>query len=330
MRLAYLSFTDRGEELARKLAEQLGGSVSRCGRGCSLSGWTERQFQEAEGLVFIGAVGIAVRAAAPYLRGKDKDPAVVAVDETGRYAVPILSGHLGGANELAQAIAGVCGAEAVITTATDRNGVFAIDLWAKRQNCALEGVEEIKKISGKLLSGGEIRIKSRWPVAGTPPQGVTLTEGEERDATVSIFRRDRNGLWLIPRAVVLGIGCRKNTPAEKLEAALKKLLEETGISEKALCLAVSIDLKQEEPGILEFCRDHGLPFRCFSAEELAQAEGDFSASAFVAQVTGVDNVCERSVVRCGGKLLRKKLALDGVTMALGIMPFAPDWRWRNG
>lgn len=316
--------------MARKLAAALGGSVSRCGVEYSLSGWTKQQFQEAEGLIFVGAAGIAVRAVAPYLRGKDKDPAVVVVDERGQFVIPILSGHLGGANDLAREIAEVCGAVPVITTATDCGGVFAIDAWARHQNCAVEGVKEIKRISGKLLSGGETRIKSRWPVAGTPPLGVTLTEGSDWDAHVDICRGEKEGLWLIPRIAVLGIGCRRHTPAQKLESVLKELLEETGVSEKALCLAVSIDLKREEAGILEFCKNHGLPFRCFSAEELAQAAGEFTPSDFVEQVTGVDNVCERSVVLGGGKLLRRKMARDGVTMALGLRPFAPDWRWKNG
>lgn len=316
--------------MARKLAERLEGPVCRCGREYGLSQWTKERFQRAEGLIFVGAAGIAVRAVAPYLRGKDTDPAVVVVDERGQFAIPILSGHLGGANDLAREIAAVCGAVPVITTATDCGGVFAIDAWARYQNCAVEGVEQIRKISGKLLSGGEIRIKSRWPVAGTPPLGVTLTEGSDWDANVDICRRQGEGLWLIPRIVVLGIGCRKQTPAEKMEAALKELLTETGISEKALCLAASIDLKQKEPGILEFCENLGLSLRCFSAEELARAEGEFTPSAFVEQVTGVDNVCERSVVLGGGQLLRRKLARDGVTMALGLRPFAPDWRWKNG
>lgn len=330
MRLEYLSFTDRGEELARKLAERLGGTVCRCGREYGLSQWTKQCFQREEGLVFVGAAGIAVRAVAPYLRGKDTDPAVVVVDERGHFAIPILSGHLGGANDLAREIAEVCGAVPVITTATDCGGVFAIDTWARHQNCAVEGVEQIKRISGRLLSGGEIRIKSGWPIAGIPPLGVSLTEGNDWDANVDIYWGEREGLWLIPRIVVLGIGCRKHTPAEKLEAALKELLKETGISEKSLCLVVSIDLKREEAGILEFCQNHGLPFRCFSAEELAQAAGEFTPSAFVERVTGVDNVCERSVVLGGGKLLRRKLIRDGVTMALGLLPFAPDWRWQNG
>ena len=132
-----LAFTDNGQHLAEFLARQLGGCASRCGHPLTLAQWTEKNFPRAEALVFVGAAGIAVRAIAPYVKSKAQDPAVVVVDEGARWAVPILSGHLGGANDLARRIAGICGAQAVITTATDVNGVFAVDEWSKRQNLSL-------------------------------------------------------------------------------------------------------------------------------------------------------------------------------------------------
>ena len=134
MTRAYLAFTEKGLALAQKLAAAYPGSVARCGRdGVRLADWTAAQFAGQEALIFVGAVGIAVRAIAPHCRSKATDPAVVAVDECGHFAVPLLSGHLGGANDLAQALAAVCGAVPVITTATDANGIFAVDEWAKHQ-----------------------------------------------------------------------------------------------------------------------------------------------------------------------------------------------------
>ena len=138
MTRAYLAFTDTGLALARRLADALPGSVDRCGSGgVSLAGWTALQFAQSDALVFVGAVGIAVRAIAPHCRSKASDPAVVVLDECGRFAVPVLSGHLGGANNLARALAAVCGAVPVITTATDAHGIFAVDEWAKHQNCTV-------------------------------------------------------------------------------------------------------------------------------------------------------------------------------------------------
>ena len=138
MTRAYLAFTEKGLALAQKLASALPGTVDRCGHGGpGLADWAAEQFAHADALIFVGAVGIAVRAIAPHCKSKTTDPAVVVVDECGRFAVPILSGHLGGANDLARAIAAVCGAVPVITTATDAHGIFAVDEWAKHQNCTV-------------------------------------------------------------------------------------------------------------------------------------------------------------------------------------------------
>ena len=133
MTVRLLAFTQKGMELARRLAAELSGEAARCGEGCTLDAWTADAFANADALVYVGAAGIAVRAVAPYAGNKASDPAVVAVDECGRFAVPLLSGHLGGANRLARRIGAVCGALPVITTATDANGAFAVDEWAAHQ-----------------------------------------------------------------------------------------------------------------------------------------------------------------------------------------------------
>lgn len=150
-----ISFTDWGQKLVEKLAQELDGQAVR---GMPLDQWTREHFRTGNALIFVGAAGIAVRAIAPYIRSKTTDPAVVVVDEGGQFAVPILSGHLGGANDLARKIAASCGAQPVITTATDINGIFAVDEWARRQNCVIQNPEKIKTISGTLLAGGRVEI----------------------------------------------------------------------------------------------------------------------------------------------------------------------------
>lgn len=116
---------------------------------------------------------------------------------------------------------------------------------------------------------------------------------------------------------------------EKIENLFHTFLEQAGIREKAICMAASIDLKKEEKGLLEFCEKHEFPFYAYSAQELQRAEGDFTPSAFVKSITGVDNVCERSAVLGGGVLYQKKYSGDGVTMALALRPFQPSWRWQD-
>ena len=330
MKLAYLSFTEKGGQLAGRLAAALGGTAQRCGASCSLEAWTAAHFSQSDGLVYVGAAGIAVRAIAPYLKSKTTDPAVVVVDECARYAIPILSGHLGGANDLARAIGRVCGALPVLTTATDVNGVFAVDEWAKRQNCLVLNPEQIKTVSAKLLAGGTVRVQSSWPIAGQPPRNVCQTEDRGADVLLDIHPGTGEKLHLVPRIAVLGVGCKKNVSFQMLEAALAAFLDRTGVCEQAISAVASIDLKKNEPGLLDLCAAHGWPLKTYPAEQLREVEGQFTPSAFVKSVTGVDNVCERSaVLASGGTLCQGKTARDGITMALALAPYQPNWRWQD-
>lgn len=327
MSRAYLAFTAKGEALAHRLAEALPGSVSRCGGDVTLKGWTAEHFAQDEALIFVGAVGIAVRAIAPHCRSKAADPAVVAVDEGGNFAVPLLSGHLGGANALARALAKACGAVPVITTATDVNGLFAVDLWAKAQNCAVLEPERIKHVSGALLAGQTVRYWSPWPVAGETPAGVKKADAPEAADFALTLTPQGEALHLVPRIGVLGVGCRRGTTAQQLKEAFAAFCAASGLSPAAVCAAASIDLKKDEPGLAAFCKAHGWPITFYPADELRAVPGQFTPSAFVASVTGVDNVCERSAVKAsGGMLLLPKTAGGGVTLALAVRPFAPDWR----
>ena len=330
MKLAFLAFTEQGERLAGRLAAALGGTAQRCGASCSLEAWTGAHFSQSDGLVYVGAAGIAVRAIAPHLKSKTTDPAVVVVDECARYAIPILAWHLGGANDLARAIGRVCGALPVLTTATDVNGVFAVDEWAKRQNCLVLNPERIKTVSAKLLAGGTVTVQSSWPIAGQPPRNVCQTEDRGADVLLDIHPGTGEKLHLVPRIAVLGVGCKKNVLPQTLEAALAAFLDRTGVCEQAVSAVASIDLKKEEPGLLDFCAAHGWPLKTYPAEQLREVEGQFTPSAFVKGVTGVDNVCERSaVLASGGTLCQGKTARDGITMALALAPYQPNWRWQD-
>ena len=331
MTRAYLAFTAKGLALAEKLAAEYPGSVARCGHEAGqvhLADWTARQFAGSDALVFVGEGGIAVRAIAPHCKSKASDPAVVVLDECGRFAVPILSGHLGGANELARRLAAVCGAVPVITTATDANGVFAVDEWARHQNCAVLEPERIKKVSGALLAGRTVRFASDWSIAGIPPAG--LAEDAAAPELALTLCPAGDALHLVPRIGVLGVGCRRGTGADTLAEAFAAFCAQADFAPQCIAAAASIDLKQNEAGLLAFCQSRGWPVEFFTAEQLRQAPGSFTPSAFVQSVTGVDNVCERSaVLAAGGTLVFHKYAHTGVTFALAVRPYAPDWRWQH-
>ena len=235
MTCAYIAFTARGLALAQQLAAACPGSVARGGAdGVRLTDWTAAQFAQSDALIFVGAAGIAVRAIAPHCRSKAADPAVVVLDEGGQFAIPLLSGHLGGANELAQRLAAVCHAVPVITTATDGRGVFAVDEWAKRQNCAVAEPERIRCVSGALLAGQSVCYAADWAVSGTPPAGVEPAAAADRADFALTLTPTGEALHLIPRIAVLGVGCKRGTTAEKLETAFAAFCAEHHLPRRAL------------------------------------------------------------------------------------------------
>lgn len=321
MRAGIIAFSARGEALAQRIRDYFasqGDSAEalRCPTG-GLTAWTQAHFGQDDALIFVSSCGIAVRAVAPFVRSKLTDPAVVVVDERGSFAIPMLSGHIGGANALALEIAEFLQATPVVTTATDINGLFAVDVWAKKQDFTIVNPHRIKRVSGKLLAGENVALRSDFPIAGELPKGIILSDGA-CDIRISCCPEDTDALHLVPKIAALGIGCRKGTPQDTLEAAFAAF----PVHPAAVKQVCSIDLKAQEPGLLAFCQNHGFPFVTFSAEALSRVPGEFTASGFVRSVTGVDNVCERSaVLGSGGNLIVPKTAGNGVTMALAVQQY---------
>ncbi|MDR2096902.1 MAG: cobalt-precorrin 5A hydrolase [Spirochaetaceae bacterium] len=324
MKIAIFSFTDCGARLKSRLSAYFlrdGHEIFTPLPDASLKEQTKAAFSGADALFFIGAAGIAVRITAPFIQSKLSDPAVIVVDELGKWVIPILSGHIGGGNELARETAKFLNAAAVITTATDIHGVFAVDTWAKSQNMAISPVTAIKKISAALLKGGAVHLQSDYPIEGVAPSGIVYTRcgGGPADITVSMRRGGDHGvLRLIPRRVYAGIGCRKGAGMEAIAEIFDYALETLGLDGLCVSGAASIDLKKTEKGLLDFCESRGIRCTFFEAAELARVKGVFSTSRFVEETTGVDNVCERAAALASGngELLLRKTARGGVTIAL--------------
>ena len=321
----------------------------------SVREWAGEQMQKRNALLFIGACGIAVRAVAPFITDKMHDAPVLVMDEAGKYIIPILSGHMGGANELANHIAGITGAEPVITTATDINQKFAVDLFAKRNGLYIVNKDGIVKVSSKVLAGNEITMSIETghyekympsdemgfvtylpdgvELTAYPPEGAGLeeypTEGVRLVAyppteTVDIVVTSESVMFdtailLKPREYIIGIGCKSGKSADEIDNFLTKKINELGISITQILAVSSISQKRDEQGIIEWCQKEGLPFFTYTAEELKEIEGNFTESAFVKAQVGVDNVCERAALRaCGeaGKLIMPKCAENGMTLAI--------------
>ena len=333
----FVSFTEVGARTAAEaaallpdfLTERYARTVDPSLSGTQLARFAQQAMVDCDLIVFVGAAGIAVRAVAPYLMGKAYDPAVIVIDEAGRFVIPLLSGHLGGANAIAERLADGLGAQAVITTATDGREVFAVDTWARAHGCVVVDPQQIKYVSGALLRGETVGVRSDFPVDGRLPAHISLQADAESGFAISYDTKAApfaHTLHLVPRLVHIGIGCRRGTPVERIEAAVRAALGAAGVPRGAVCGAASIDVKRDEPGLLLFGVQNGLSLAFFSAEKLRRTTGDFTPSAFVEQAVGVDNVCERAAVCAtgGGRLLCRKTARDGVAVALAER----SWRAR--
>ena len=305
MNTVIAAFTKKGVNLALNLSEFLGGRVFAPSRFSgveplddSLVEWAGKFFDEARAMIFVGACGIAVRAISPHVKNKIHDPAVIAVDEAARFVIPVLSGHIGGANELSRKIAGFLHAVPVITTATDVNNLVSVDQWAVNNNCAIENPENVKKVSARLLEGHDVGVAVTCENVPTPFP-VTL--------------------WLRPRRLILGAGCNRGVDPAEFESCAMDFLSSAGVSALSLRAIASIDLKNDEPAMKIFAETHDIPFVTFSAGDLQSLKGNFTASEKVREFTGTDNVCERACVLCAGEgavLMRGKCVYNGITFAL--------------
>ena len=299
MNVSIISFTNKGQKLA--------GRIAKCLREADYEAtayhkkpvyeWTEKQFIKKNAIIFVGAAGIAVRAIAPWVKDKLSDPPVLVVDELGQYVIPILSGHIGGANELAKEVSQMINATPVITTATDINMKFAIDVFAKKNNFVIAN-------------------------------GIVYTDKPEMaDVIIAPDHeiKECNALLLLrPRIYVIGIGCKKGKSYEDIDYFIRNNLKSAGIDISSVCAITSIDVKEHEKGLVDFAHANEIPFITFDKNELAQTEGEFDASEFVLQNVGVDNVCERAAIHGAGDgayLLQHKIAYEGMTMAIGVR----DW-----
>lgn len=292
--------------------------------------WAGERFADSDALIFVGACGIAVRAIAPHVKDKRTDPAVVVMDEKADYCIPILAGHIGGANELSGQLAAALGCVPVYTTATDVNGRFAVDVFAAKHGLHLSSMRLAKEVSAALLRGETLGLASDFPVEGKLPEGFVQVSAEEASQMrlgiyFSVSRRLRpfeETLYLVPRIVTAGIGCRRGASGESIGAVLRMQLDKSATFSEALAKIASIDLKKEEPGIIGLSGELGVPFETYSAEELNAVPGTFTPSEFVKKTTGADNVCERSAAKgSGGRVYEKKTGADGATCALAVS----DW-----
>lgn len=309
----------------------------------SFSETVRKVYLSYERLIFIMATGIVVRSIALLIKDKTVDPAVVVMDERLEYAISLIGGHVAGANELARRIATVCDARAVITTATDVNGAGALDLIArdlrayrqeqrecyKEVNLALAQGEKVFLYMDEYVAKESLDLRGFTPVKDSDsdriseemirfPNAVRLYAGiTEVPPKWQVFDWER----IVPRKLVLGMGCKKNTDYEVLREVFDEFIRDNRFDLSAIRQIVSIDLKKEEPALIRLSSELRVDFQTYTSAEIAEVferEDIFGKSAFVKSITGVPAVAEPcAYIASGGNLIVRRYAKNGVTIAAG-------------
>lgn len=345
-----ITVTPNGVKLALRLAEQLDevtvfAKEGRCGEADKKSSAVlqykvmkdliREVFHSCDALIFFTSTGIAVRMLAPYLQHKAQDPAVVVVDEQGHFAISLLSGHLGGANELTALIADILEATPVITTATDSQGKLAPDALARKLQLAVYPLENIKTVNGALVAGEELSylIDEAWPDKEALAErlrefSVKARVINEEDLKIlpgkKVFFTARrqirpDTLCITPRVLIAGVGCRKDAPYELIDKALAEARAAAKVT-APVGRIVSTTVKAGEKNLLLWAEKHGIPIEFFDNEtmEAAIRRFDLQESNFVKGQIGIGNVCEAAILSYNprAKIILAKSKFEKVTVSL--------------
>ncbi len=315
-RVAIFYITDSGLKLSRKLNEFYPDAQVLKFEQKAIPGL----WKKSASLIFIMASGIVVRTIAPLIKNKKTDPAVVVLDEKGKFAVSFLSGHIGGANNITKQIADFLGGEAVITTASDVNNMPSIDLWAMENNLVIENWEAVPEISARFLNKGELKVYSE--VEMKMPEGF-LREDKLNSVEVLITNKQfqisnlKSQIFLRPLNLIIGIGCNSGTAADEIEDAVKGVLSKNRLSFLSVQSIATIDKKGAEPGLLSFAGKYNLKINTFTPDELNSVSNvEKSEAAFKA--TGANAVAEPAAMLASGadKLLVRKQKIGNVTVSV--------------
>lgn len=342
MIIRIVAFTKKGWKLAEAVADAFPEHIWERRDKEDLREWVKSGFELRAPIVFVGATGIAVRAIAPFASDKLQDSPVLVLDEMGQFVIPLLSGHVGGANLLARQVEERLGLscergenhyspKAVLTTATDVNHMFSVDVFAEQNGLEIINRSGIKEVSKKVLEGKQISLvmEDDIDLEDKMPVDILVVYSDSKWLSYDLEDRAKKetgkypGILLRIKPYVLGIGCKKGTDAGKLRKFVEKYVDMKQVS-----MVASIDLKQKEYGLVQFCQQAGVKLVTYDANTLQQVEGDFSESDFVKTITGVSNVCERVAMVAAGKdgvLLQKKISEDGMTLAMARREVHLQW-----
>ena len=335
MKIAIISVSKKGQELAFDLKNKLDSDSTII--KCDLYHKNVKEcfpilFYEYDAIIAIMALGILIRSVAPLVESKVTDPAVINIDDNGQFVISALSGHLGGANELACKVAGLIDATPVITTSTDVNKKLGIDVLAKDLYLSIDNTKEILHFNKAILEGREISLTVNPDMNFdylfdylnnvTLEINVSIEYSPKVDTDEIHVSFDEHELTLKERKIVVGIGCRRGKECRFIYDGLKKSLNDLKISHSRVNLLASAEIKKDEKGILELSEKLNIPVEFVEIDKLKLFESsDVSKSEFVYSKFGIYGVCEPSALIMAGfdsELIYKKTSYEGVTIAVAI------------
>ncbi|NOU54708.1 cobalamin biosynthesis protein [Brevibacillus borstelensis] len=301
-----------------------------------------------KGLILIISLGAVIRMIAPILQDKKTDPGIVVIDDRGENVISVLSGHLGGANELAREVAAVLGANPVITTASDVQKTIPVDLFGRRFGWEWESDEKLTPVSASVVNEEKVAVvvesgERNWWMHDTPmPPSIhvfdTISEALAAEPHGALVVTHRilsseeeaileNGVLYRPKVIVLGMGCNRGTSADEIESVIKETLAELRFSIKSVKALATIELKKDEEGLIEVCSKYGWPFVWYSPEELNTVKLE-EPSETVYKFTGAYGVSEPAAKLYAGvdQLVLTKKKSGNVTISVALMPYGGEGR----
>ncbi len=272
-------------------------------------------------ILFIMATGIVVRSIAKYIVDKTTDPGILVMDERGQFIISLLSGHLGGANKAAKLLADKIGGQPVITTASDVNGLIAVDTLAEELDCRISSMTNAKNVTALIVNNELVRIESDINIDIKLPDNI-VTEGEAK-GTIYITNKVVNidnmyQVQLIPKSIIIGIGCKAGTSSEAIINAVEEALRALNIDCRSILHFATVDVKQYEVGIFEAAKHYKTVVKIVDREEIKTVEHKFQCSEFVRKAIGVGAVCEpcAALTAKRGHFLMRKKSYNGITLSI--------------
>lgn len=350
IRIAIIAVTENGKNTAEKIALELE-NVDVFFQKRGIKDLTGELFNKYECIIFVSACGIAVRCISPFLKSKFEDPAVLVVDDNGNNVISLLSGHIGGANEITLKIADVLNANPVITTSTDTNKKGALDVIVSKIGGYVENLRESAKlVNSYLVDDKRVGIyfdsdyeseKDSLNLSGFEliDEKTEIDEIVKLDALVSVTDKlrcwideivdkiDKHNLEkanlsyikLVPRRIALGMGCRKNTETEKMIEEFSTFSALNNIHPAAIVKTGSLIIKKDEKCMIDLSKALCAEFNLFDVDEICTCDYMFDKSEFVKKNTGVYSVAQPSAYLLSGNVISDKYKNNGTTFAFGRM-----------